>query len=81
MEDENRARGALFAGEQVGHHYDSYTPWEVTVSGLAAGEHEVAVRVDNSFGAHSALHIAGNDYYSYGGITRPAVTRAICEAC
>jgi beta-glucuronidase len=49
------------------------------VPGLAAGEHEIAVRVDNSFGAHSALHISGNDYYSYGGITRPVELQWVPE--
>ena len=44
------------------------------------------MRVDNSFGDHSGLHIE-NDYYSWGGITRPAtfevigpVHRAPCNA-
>jgi len=58
-------------GEKIAHHYDAFTPFEAFVPGVPSGEHELAVRVDNSFGDHSALHI-DNDYYTYGGITRPA---------
>jgi beta-glucuronidase len=57
-------------GRKRGRHYDAFTPWDVLVPGLSQGEHEVVVEVDNSFGPHSALHIE-NDYYTYGGITRP----------
>lgn len=57
-------------GKPVGHHYDAFTPFEVVLPELSEGPHELVVQVDNSFGDHSALHIE-NDYYSYGGITRP----------
>lgn len=57
-------------GKRVGRHYDAFTPWEVIVPNLAAGTHTLSVRVDNRFGPESALHIP-NDYYTYGGITRP----------
>lgn len=53
-----------------GHHYDAFTPWSVLFTDLPSGRHELVVAVDNSFGEHSALHIE-NDYYTYGGITRP----------
>lgn len=62
--------------KSVGSHYDAFTPWDVVVSGLKAGFHELAVRVDNSFGDHSALHIP-NDYYTYGGITRPVEVQEV----
>jgi len=63
--------GTVFIdGREVGHHYDAFTPWDVVVPGLKAGMHELVIEVDNSFGDHSALHIE-NDYYTYGGITRP----------
>lgn len=39
---------------------------------LPEGEHALTVEVDNRFGEDSALHVP-NDYYSYGGITRPVV--------
>jgi beta-glucuronidase len=57
-------------GRHVGHHYDAFTPFAVIARGLKEGEHELVVEVDNSFGDHSALH-RENDYYTYGGITRP----------
>lgn len=57
-------------GTSVGSHYDAFTPWDVVVPDLGAGPHQVVLRVDNTFGAHSALHLP-NDYYTYGGITRP----------
>lgn len=57
-------------GKRCGEHYDAFTPFEVVLPELAEGEHELVVAVDNRFGEHSALHIE-NDYYTYGGITRP----------
>lgn len=57
-------------GKRCGEHYDAFTPFEVVLPDLADGEHELVVAVDNTFGEHSALHIE-NDYYTYGGITRP----------
>ncbi len=63
--------GTVFIdGKKVGQHEDAFTPWDVVVPGLKTGIHEVVVEADNSFGDHSALHVE-NDYYSYGGITRP----------
>ena len=59
-------------GEQVGEHYDAFTPFAVVIPNLADGEHELVIEVDNRFGENSALHIE-NDYYSYGGITRPVM--------
>ncbi len=66
-------------GKHVGHHYDAFTPFAVVVPGLAEGEHELVVKVDNTFGDHSALH-KENDYYTYGGITRPAEVQLVPEA-
>jgi beta-glucuronidase len=57
-------------GKEVGEHYDAFTPWEVVVPNLKVGEHDLVLEVDNTFGDHSALHIP-NDYYTYGGISRP----------
>ena len=54
----------------VVHHYNAFTPFEAVIQGVEAGEHEIKVEVDNTFGEHSALHTP-NDYYTYGGITRP----------
>ncbi len=57
-------------GKKYGHHYDAYTPWAVVAADLQPGTHRLKVVVDNSFGDHSALHTE-NDYYTWGGITRP----------
>lgn len=54
----------------IGHHYNAFTPFSIIVKEVKPGMHVIRVEVDNSFGEHSALHIP-NDYYTYGGITRP----------
>ena len=59
-----------FDGEKIAHHYNAFTPFSAVVKNVSAGGHEIKVEVDNTFGEHSALHIP-NDYYTYGGITRP----------
>ncbi len=65
-------------GEKIGEHYDAFTPWDIVAPGLSEGEHELILEVDNSFGDHSALHIE-NDYYTYGGITRPVEAHYVPE--
>ena len=65
-------------GKEVGGHYDAFTPWEVLLTGLKPGVHDLTVKVDNSFGEHSSLHIP-NDYYTYGGITRPVELHLVPE--
>ena len=57
-------------GVKMGHHYNAFTPFSVIAKDVKAGEHELRVRVDNRFTQESALHVP-NDYYTYGGITRP----------
>ena len=39
---------------------------------------ELTLYIDNTFGDHAALH-KENDYYSYGGITRPAEVQYVPE--
>ena len=56
-------------GEKIAHHYNAFTPFSVVIPKVQVGIHEICVRVDNTFGEHSALHVP-NDYYTYGGITR-----------
>ncbi len=58
-------------GKKVGKHYDGFVPWDLVVTGLAGGEHELVIEINNTFGKHSALHVRG-DHYSSGGIIRPA---------
>ena len=59
-----------FDDKFVVHHYNAFTPFSGIVKNVEAGEHVIRVEVDNTFGEHSALHTP-NDYYTYGGITRP----------
>jgi len=65
-------------GVCVGRHADAFTPFDVVVPGLTPGAHELVVEVDNTFGEHAALHLP-NDYYTYGGITRPAELQFVPE--
>lgn len=67
-----------FDGQHVAHHYNAFTPFSTIVKRVEKGEHEIKVLVDNSFGEHSALHMP-NDYYTYGGITRPVSMARISE--
>jgi len=62
--------------EFVTHHYNAFTPFTGVVRNVAPGEHVLRVETDNSFGEHSALHTP-NDYYTYGGITRPVAVEQI----
>ena len=59
-----------FDGVKIAHHYNAFTPFSAIIKNAPKGEHEIKVCVDNSFSEASALHIP-NDYYTYGGITRP----------
>lgn len=60
----------LLDERSVARHYDAHTAFSVLVTSLAEGEHVLKVVADNRFTEESTLHIP-NDYYSYGGITRP----------
>ena len=63
-------------GVKVGEHYNAYTPFDVIVTAVEPGDHELAVIVDNSFNSSSALHVP-NDYYTYGGLIRPVAVESI----
>lgn len=65
-----------FDGIHTVHHYNAYTPFSCVVKSVSPGEHTLSVKVDNSFSEASALHIP-NDYYTYGGIVRPALLEQI----
>lgn len=64
--------------KQVAYHYNAYTEFSVLLQDVPYGEHLLEVKVDNSFHEESALHVS-NDYYSYGGITRPMVIEELDE--
>lgn len=59
-----------FDGEKVAHHYNAFTPFSAVIKNVKKGRHEIKVFVDNRFTEESSLHVP-NDYYTYGGITRP----------
>lgn len=67
-----------FDGKKIMHHYNAFTPFSAVVKQVKQGEHEIRVEADNTFGKHSALHIP-NDYYTYGGITRPVVFEDLAD--
>ena len=60
----------------IGEHYNAFTAFEAVARGVAPGEHTLRVEVDNRFSEESTLHF-GNDYYSYGGITRPVAAEVL----
>lgn len=68
-----------FDGTHIAHHYTAYTPFSAVVCDVEGGSHELVVIADNRFSEESALHI-GNDYYTYGGITRPVAFETVPEA-
>lgn len=68
----------FFDGNIVAEHYNAFTSFSAVIPDVKAGEHEITVWVDNSFGEYSALHIP-NDYYTYGGIIRGVCMQDISE--
>lgn len=65
-------------GEQIAHHYNAFTGFSAVVRNVKKGRHRLEVRIDNTFGEHSALHVP-NDYYTYGGITRPVAMERVAD--
>ncbi len=65
-----------FDSKKVGFHYNAYTPFSVVIPDVEAGEHTIEVVADNHFSEKSTLHIP-NDYFTYGGITRPVFCEII----
>ena len=60
----------------LAEHYNAFTAFEAIARHISFGEHTLRVEVDNRFGEDSALHVP-NDYYSYGGITRPVTAEQL----
>ena len=60
----------------IAEHYNAFTAFEAIARHVPFGEHTLRVEVDNRFSEESTLHF-GNDYYSYGGITRPVTAEQL----
>lgn len=67
-----------FDGKFLVHHYNAFTGFDGVVTDVEPGEHEIRVCVDNSFSEASSLHMP-NDYYTYGGITRPVAMELLTD--
>lgn len=67
-----------FDDVMLGSHYGAYGEFSYVLKSIIDGEHTIKVEADNSFSDSSALHVA-NDYYSYGGITRPVILEQLDE--
>lgn len=63
----------------LGRHYGAYGEFSFVLKELEHDNHVITVLADNSYGEESALHVE-NDYYSYGGITRPVVMEQLNAA-
>lgn len=63
-------------GEKIGEHYNAYTPFDIIVKDVKPGKHLLKVTADNSCHEESALHVI-NDYFNYGGITRPILAEEL----
>lgn len=57
-------------GNELGSHYSAYSAFSVIAYSVTKGTHSLEVLIDNSYSENSRLHIF-NDYFTYGGITRP----------
>ncbi|MBN1436586.1 MAG: hypothetical protein JW936_05900 [Sedimentisphaerales bacterium] len=57
-------------GELLGGHYGSYNRFSFDVPKLAAGEHLLVVKVDNSVNDDDTLPLTFVDWFVYGGIYR-----------
>ena len=74
-------RAKVFLDEELlCEHYGANSAFEGLARDVLPGMHTLRVEVDNRFGDDSALHVS-NDYYTYGGITRPVMIEEISRAC
>ena len=62
----------------LAEHYNAFTAFEAIAKHVPYGVHTLRVEVDNRFSEDSALHFP-NDYYSYGGITRPVTVEQLSD--
>ncbi|MBQ9326329.1 MAG: beta-glucuronidase [Clostridia bacterium] len=64
---------------EIGSHYNAFTGFSLLLKSVPAGDHILRVIVDDSFSDVSCLHIP-NDYYTYGGISRPVEIQKVGAA-
>lgn len=57
-------------GQEIGGHYNAYTPFALWAGRLTPGKHRLRIDADNGWSDRSALHVP-NDYESYLGVIRP----------
>ena len=67
-------------GVLCGEHYGGFTSFDIDLPDLAAGDHLIAVRADNSFDG-GALPAKMVDWYHYGGIPRSVELRKMDGIC
>ena len=65
-------------GKELGGHYSAFSAFSVIAKDVSEEEHILEVLVDNAYSEQSRLHIP-NDYFTYGGITRPVFMESILE--
>lgn len=65
-------------GAHLAHHYNAYTAFDA-LTAHTPGTRTVRIDADNRFGPDSALH-RENDYYSYGGLSRPVIAEIVPAA-
>ena len=65
-----------FDGKLIGTHEGGYTPFSFLVDGVAKGEHEIVVLVDNRL-SDDSLPKKGVDWFPYGGIYRPVYAELV----
>lgn len=67
-----------FDDEKIARHYNAFTPFSAVVKNAKQGAHTLRVDVNNTFSEASSLHVP-NDYYTYGGITRPVAMEEVSD--
>jgi beta-glucuronidase len=63
-------------GERTTTHFGAYTPFSFLAPDLAAGEHELVVRVDNRRD-ETTVPKPASDWFPYGGITREVLLEEV----
>ncbi|MDL2300940.1 beta-glucuronidase [Lachnospiraceae bacterium OttesenSCG-928-D06] len=63
-------------GEALGSHYGAYGEFDFICTNLEEKSHKLSLTVNNAFGKEASINFP-NDYYTYGGITRPVVIQKL----